>query len=438
MLPIARGGPMVPVAVAIGAGLSLFAGCPLPGDGGDTGFANQSDPANAGAPYVGSSSCRQCHANIAELHALHGHAQALSQVQGGPPSFPAAAKDAGVPNPPEGFDWLDVSWLVDGYAKRALFLNRDGFILTTGEAGAPTLWNLPHEPSGRAAGFADFQPDREEPLPFEFDDFRRRTTGPMPLDAGDPMFEQSRPGILGTWAEAGVQCEACHGPGGGHFTTSGSRVVIQRDRIYVDPNGRETCFDCHGAAGAGGAIAAENGFIRPNQQGAELLASGGHSSFSCTICHDPHRSVLQDRAAAIRNECIVCHGDMNMAAHDGAVYTAANGYTETLTCLSCHMPFATTAGSPVLVETFDRGDSLGNFGRVGDTRTHIFRIDSGETGFADMLTADGTAVRTNAGGLAAVTVDFVCLRCHNGQGNVFGLTVQRAGEIAGQMHANLR
>jgi hypothetical protein len=246
---------------------------------------------------------------------------------------------------------------------------------------------------------------------------------------------------MGTWAEAGVQCEACHGPGGEHFSTRGSQVVIRRERIFVDPSGSQTCVDCHGRPTGGGAnvtIAAENGFIRPGQQAAELLTSGGHASFTCNICHAPHRSVIYERQAAIRNECTACHTDMNMASHDGALYTAANGYTETLGCQSCHMPFATTAGSPVLVESFDLGVSRNAFGRVGDTRTHIFRIDSGEIGFETMFSEDGSAVRIESDGLAAVTVDFVCLRCHNGQGNVFGLNVQRAGEIAAQMHTNLR
>jgi len=45
-----------------------------------------------------------------------------------------------------------------------------------------------------------------------------------------------------------------------------------------------------------------------------------------------------------------------------------------------------------------------------------------------------TEVARDANGRAAVTLDFVCLRCHNGVGNAFELTVTSASAVTATMH----
>jgi hypothetical protein len=117
---------------------------------------------------------------------------------------------------------------------------------------------------------------------------------------------------------------------------------------------------------------------------------------------------------------------MSMAGHGGNVFRKGD-YVETLSCESCHMPFATRQAHNA-DEAF-----VGPLGRAGDTRTHIFRINVEPTNYAGMFTPDGSQVVRDAEGRAAVTVDFVCIRCHNG-GDLFELTVERAAEIAGQIH----
>lgn len=235
--------------------------------------------------------------------------------------------------------------------------------------------------------------------------------------------------------ETGVQCESCHGPAGAHFTTvdaldGGREVVVDRARIFVDPDGRASCFKCHATPPGDetGAIAAtEDGFIARRQQVNELLNSGGHAGFACIICHDPHRSVVGDRGGAIRNECSACHADMSMAGHGGDVFVRGE-FSEALTCESCHMPYATRDQASLGL------DDVGPRARVGDTRTHIFRINPDPVDFRAFFTGDLSQVRRDELGRAAVTVDFVCLRCHNGLGSVFALTLERAAEIAGQVH----
>jgi type IV secretory pathway TrbL component len=79
---------------------------------------------------------------------------------------------------------------------------------------------------------------------------------------------------------------------------------------------------------------------------------------------------------------------------------------------------------------------VGGDGRAGDVRGHIFRIDAQHGSVTQMVTSAGDRVATDAQGRAAVTLDFVCLRCHNGKGNAFLLTPSGATEIAPHMHVN--
>jgi hypothetical protein len=383
-------------------------------------FNNTTDPTNAGATYVGADACIACHSTVGETHSLHGHAHALTRVQGQPPSFPTAATRASVPNPPDGFTWGDISYVIGGYARAAHFIDNDGFVLTTGVDQVNTQWNLSVPPNGTASGFVPFRPDADSPLEYSFSVFERQTTGALPQDPDSPEFQDNRPGITGTWSDEGVQCEACHGPGSNHLPNPAARDIFVGSQASA-------CGKCHAQNDDPGIILAEAGFIRPYQQWAELLASGGHSSFACTTCHSPHASTAYDRQNAIRNECAVCHSGQDLAFHEGAIFVRGD-YTEELTCVSCHMSFATMEASFAGVEI------VGPEGRMGDTRTHIFRINSQSADGSVLFTADGTQVIEDEAGEAALTLDFVCSRCHNGIGNapLFPATVLPG--IAANMH----
>ncbi|MFO0838752.1 MAG: multiheme c-type cytochrome [Phycisphaerae bacterium] len=408
--------------------LLLVCGCPsiVPDPENPPGFSNTSDSTNGGARYIGSTACRLCHADISAQQALHGHAQTLSGIRGEAPAFPGTS--AGVPDPPAGFAWSDISYVIGGYVRSAYFLDGQGYLLTTGLTSAATQWNPKFGANGTNAGFAPYLPDATAPTPFTFDCIRCHVTGAIARDADNPRSQDNRQGIEGTWVEAGVQCEACHGPGSNHFRTVAGRVVIDRTRIFVDATGTDTCAKCHGSADAAerAVIRARDGFIEHYEQDSELRVSGGHSSFKCTICHDPHRSTAYDRAVAIRNECTSCHTTATPAGHAGKVLRIGD-YVEPVTCVSCHMPFAGKLGTSAAT-TF-----AGAFGRVGDVRSHIFRINTATADFRSFFSADGSQVQLDAQGKAAYTVDFICLRCHNGVGT-FPLTPARAAEIAPNVH----
>lgn len=417
------------VAAALGvAGAVGLGGCPVGETPNNSRYINSTDSTNGGARFVGSNACKQCHADVAALHSLTPHANALQAIRGSAPPFPTGA--AGVPTPPSGFAWTDISYVVGGFSKGAFFLDKDGYVLTTGVTGVNTQWQSNFGPNGSIATFTSFAPGDSTPRVFDFDSFARRTVGPAQLDPADPQFQDNRQGIQGNWHETGAQCESCHGPGGGHFSTVGADVRIDRSRIFVDPSGSDSCARCHSRPYDSGdtsrEILAADGYIRDQQQWTELKSSGGHANFACTICHDPHRSVSTDRAAAIRNECSACHATQSMAGHGGKTFRRGD-YAEPVTCVSCHMPFAARAISSAAADVVAPG------GKMGDTRTHIFRIETTQAVVPQLFTDDGLRVRRDARGRAAVTVDFVCLRCHNDQGP-FTLTPARAAEIAGRVH----
>lgn len=416
---------MVCALVAI-AGLSTLAGSQCGGF--DVGsqplpiFTNTTDKTNNDAAFVGAEACRSCHATLAAGNDLSGHVHALKRIEGLPPEFPADATRAGVPMPPAGQAFTDIAYVLGGHHKAANFLDLDGFFLTTFETGVDTQFNLGEPENGSMPGFVPFHPDPPVPLPFDFECFRCHTTGPMMQNPAAPTFQQNRPGIPGGWAEAGVQCEACHGPGSNHVNNPQAR------NLFVDPTGDQTCNQCHSRDFDPDSreILAADGFILPYQAHTELRASGGHADLDCTFCHSPHHSTIFEKANGIRNRCSACHPEFNMALHADKVFVRGD-YVEPLTCESCHMPFATR------LATAAAADVVGAVGRMGDVRSHIFRINTQTADFNDFFTADRSAVARDAEGRAAVTVDFVCLRCHNGIG-AFTISLETAAGIALNLH----
>ncbi len=412
------------------AAFAVIAGCPAPPDDGSrpAGYQNTTDPTNGNARYVGSSSCVQCHSSVGQTVQQHGHHWAMTKIEGQPPTFPDLGFGDTI-EPPAGFGWGDVPYVIGGFRKGAMFLDGNGRVITTGSTGGPALWQPTQRVIGIAAGLIEYLPAVAARPDFEFEMFQHLTSGAR--DFGITGLRQdNRAGIGGTWAETGVRCESCHGPGGNHFTTMLGQTIIDRASVFVDPTGNSTCRSCHThpIGDTSRTIVAEDGFIRPFQQSSEMYASRGHANFQCTFCHAPHYSVTSDRARAIRNECQACHTDVTPAAHVGKTYRRdSDGYTEAITCESCHMPYAVrfTGSAPTGV--------VGAAARIGDTRSHIFRIRTEPGDFNQFFTDDGSAVRLDSDGLAAISVDFVCLRCHNGNG-IFALSVDRAAEIAPNVH----
>ncbi len=388
-------------------------------------YNNTTDPTNDGASYIGSGACIACHPTQAALHALSGHAHKLKPINGAAPTYPADATRAGVPNPPAGFAWTEVGYVIGGHIRKGRFVDLDGFILTNDADGVDTQWNLDFPPNGTVAGFVPYESSGNfsalNPKPYDHSCFQCHTTGAQEQDPGDPRFQDNHSGMAGTFEEAGVQCEGCHGPGSKHPPNRFER------NLYVGQSA-SACGRCHTRGDDSNVVLAGGGFIRHHEQWPELLASGGHASLNCVDCHNPHASANYDRDNAIIKECTDCHPNQTMALHSGKTFERG-GYTEVLSCQSCHMTFATKSAAAASAAV------VGANGRMGDIKTHIFRINASAVDFNSMFSADGSQVLKDEAGRAAVTVDFVCLRCHSGVGNVFGLNIAAAGIVAQDMHS---
>lgn len=372
------------------------------------------------AEYVGSATCLACHPNLSMDHALTAHANVLTRVQGRSPIFPDEAARAGVPEPPTGFEWFDLSYVLGGYLKGVNFIDDQGYFLTDGTTGVNTQYESALGWMNVAAQFDEYLPEAAEAPPFDYDCFRCHTTGPKTLAESDGQRQNNLPGVDGTWAEDGVQCEACHGPGSRHL------LAPSAGNIEVDLDSSD-CARCHVDPDQPNVLVARDNFIAGKQQYTEVQFSP-HKDFACTVCHDPHVSVAYDKSAAIRNRCQDCHSDVNMAFHEGAVFEW-DGYVEEVTCESCHMPpLAVTVRSNV----FQINDTA--MVRIGDTRSHVMTIDAELDNPFEMFTDDGTQLRINEQGRAFIAPCLVCQRCHHGLGNTFALTPRQGCAIAVGIH----
>lgn len=364
--------------------------------------------------YVSANACAACHANIAAQHARSAHAQALRPVLSQPPIYPAPAP--GVPAPPAGQEWRDIAYVIGGYAKAARFVDTQGFVTT----GPGAQYDIPRPEVLLGAGYVPFLPDAAGPVGFEFDDFFRLTTGGRSFADNGGRRQDNRPGIGGTFAEPGVQCEACHGPGGLHVPSPAAGNIIL--------DGTSTsCAACHTNQTRPGAILAGGGLIQGFQQSEEVAASP-HARFACNVCHNPHGSTTYDPANAIRNECRACHANMDMGLHENLVYVQGD-YVEPVTCVSCHMPYAVSTRS---ASTFELSNMT--TATLGDTRSHIMTLDPTPAGLAAMFAEGGAVIAQDAAGRASISTCYVCLRCHNGLGNAFAFPAAEGCAFGADIH----
>lgn len=249
-------------------------------------------------------------------------------------------------------------------------------------------------------------------IPAAPETFRFGTTG---------MYDVSAlAGIDGQWVEAGIGCEACHGPSLAHVNAKDDPA--QRPDPAV---ARAACANCHvsgalqnGAVTADGVIETDGNFIALGQEWEEWLASP-HSNPDdladpaypgCATCHNPHASTIFDDAAAgdgrkvyADEDCLQCHAGKTM----GIAAMADAG----VMCIDCHMPYAGKAafGYPII-------GAEGNYAYAGDIRSHQFklRIDGKKNDFIDIATK--TVKLDENGKTPGITLDLACQPCHSANG----------------------
>ncbi len=325
------------------------------------------------AEFVGAEKCASCHSGIAKTYSQTGHAHALTSiVDGQAPELPFS----NISNPPEGYSWADIAYLIGGYNWKARFVDQSGYIVTdkpgATEADANYLNELllPNAKLRTSASWASYKSGTSQ-LPFDCAACHTtgyRTTG----------HQNDQAGVKGTWAENGVQCEVCHGPGSNHAKNPyGSGLKIERDS--------QACTKCH-ERGADAALDVHDGFIQHDDPGGDLYQSK-HQILDCVACHDPHTGVVQLRKASeptVKTDCTSCH-------FQEAKYAAVDRHAVFgLACQSCHMPR--------MIEV-----AVGNANLLtADLRTHVVAIDATQIG---QFNADGSIK-------PQIALDFACRSCH--------------------------
>jgi hypothetical protein len=365
-----------------------------PGDTGPAGPQGEQGPAGEtiiGAEYVGSSTCAGCHPDVYDVFIKSGHAWNVSPVvEGQPPEYPFTQ----VSDPPEGYTWDDIQYIIGGYNWKARFVNQEGYIITDypGESGNNDYnnqYNFANEIVGNDAFWTTYH-SGEENLPFDCGSCH--TTGYSIRGNQD-----EQPGLVGTWAEPGTQCEACHGPGSVHMQNpQGVSMMIDRDA--------ELCGQCH-LRGDPEDVDVEEGFIQHHEQYEELFQSK-HLVLDCVLCHDPHTGVIQLRESdeqTTRTQCANCH------------FEQANNFNHMpiATCIDCHMPFMVKSA----VADPQR--------YLGDIRTHLMAIDPEQI---EQFDEDGNPVSFQ------ISLNFACRHCHSEAGMASEKTDEELIALATRMH----
>lgn len=350
-----------------------------PGAQGPAGPAGE-DAAAGGAQYVGDTACGGCHKELYDQYIQSGHPWKLNKIENGSaPEFPFRK----LSNLPEGYTWEDISYVIGGYWWKARFMDKDGYIITdepgkSGNTEYLNQWNYANQILGQSAGWVTYKSGTEK---LSYDCGACHTTGYSPTGNQDNL-----PGIVGTWAQPGVRCEACHGPGGLHMgNPQGFEMKIDRDA--------QACGQCHRRGDVDG-VEAQDGFIDHHEQYQELF-QGKHVVLECVVCHDPHLGVKQLEEAKLpttRTQCASCHFEQ-AKVQKNAKHAALN-----LSCIQCHMPkiIKTAWADPAKF--------------MGDVRTHQVSIDP--TLIEQYYTAPDAEGNEKTFANPQISLNSACRHCH--------------------------
>ena len=332
------------------------------GPTGARGAAGQDGVSFTPPALIGSAGCANCHQAYVDTFARSAHPQALTPVVDGqaPRFLPSAARRT----PPEGLAWADIAYVVGGVEWKALFVGNDGNLIT----GEAAQFNLDNNQLEAGNEFVAYHAGQTVP----FDCAACHATGYSSRGNQD-----DRPGMVGTFAQPGVQCEACHGPGSLHANNPRAfSMEISRDAA--------ACRACHMT----GDVVAADGFIQHTTHEYGDLFPGKHALIDCVDCHDPHAGVVAPRAARqpfLRATCEGCHFRQ---AQVEKIHVRIR-----VDCVRCHMPqlIQNAIGVPTSF--------------MADVQTHQVIINAEQIGqFAE----DGRI-------LPQLGLDTACRQCHNSE-----------------------
>lgn len=357
--------------------------------------------------YAGSNACKSCHSTAYNKWKQSGHPYKIQKLDGtNGPSYPILTANkkigsevnytltSGVPNPPAGLNWSDIGFVLGGYHSNARFLDKEGYLIW----GENRQYNLTTK---KWVTYTQASPGKGS---YSYTCYMCHTTGPSRTKTD--AF-QAYPGIQGSWAEAGIGCEGCHGPSKNHVTNISNvpSKDVDCSRCHArDRNFETTTFAWNNRVEwqprtVGGI---STGFIRHREQGDMMLASKhGKSGFSCATCHDAHSGVYFNLGGIKESKkCESCHSNKIIKGHEITKTSAS--------CIDCHMPKAAR-----------NGDQISAY--VSEQSLHFWKILTDPiTMFQNLEEISNTAtppatykfISTDAAGLSGSTLEYSCIQCH--------------------------
>lgn len=301
----------------------------------------------AAAEYAGARACEKCHVSESRAQARTGHANALHR----PAKHPLAASfipPSDLLRPPNfRFDFkrtedgIEVrfrdaanvassllDWAFGAGAQAVTFVTRADSnhylehywsYYAASKSLGPTPGHRSLKPAvlGEAAGLFYRTRDPDAGI---IGCFACHSTGAPRIDAAGEIHP----------SEAGVRCEACHGPAAAHAAGGGKERLLNPRRMSASAM-NDFCGRCHRPPASNPAAIdwsyAWNVRHQPVYFSQSECFRKSSGAFSCVTCHSPHAS-LETRAAAYDVKCAGCHSSRLRPP-------AANCREG---CVTCHMP----------------------------------------------------------------------------------------------------
>lgn len=314
---------------------------------------NERDSATAGAQYVGSEVCAQCHTAEATAQATTAMAHALSRpvdsiilqqhpvlaFRNGPYQYRISQQGSGAAysvSDGRRVITIPILWAVgqgaEGVGQTYLF-RYGGFYFESQVSFYQALGGLditighityPPDSIGAALGYP-LKPKTVREC------FACHATGAV------------RNGRLDTGSMTpGVSCEACHGPGSRHVRAVKSGALAHLD--IFNPGRLSTggitnfCGSCHRTAAQEKVLrirGVENVRFQPYRLQKSRCYNPRDPRISCLACHDPHRPVVR-AATYYDSKCLSCHALKGSSPAAGK-RSAPACPVATRSCTSCHM-----------------------------------------------------------------------------------------------------
>lgn len=330
--------------------------------------------------YVGSETCGRCHEDYYNSYLQTGHANILTPVVDGQPvEHPFTEVDA----PPAGYTWDDILYVVGGHNWKAHFIDQEGYLITGEEA----QYNLPNRWLDQGDNWVAYQPGERVPYTCG----TCHTTGYVP--EGN---QHNLPGIVGSWAEDGVGCEACHGPGGNHVNDP----YLVAMEVEQDSS---LCLDCHIRSETSEIVV--EGVLIDHQIDYQSPQAAKHRVMDCVTCHDPHQSTVHASGDPVTVGCESCHFEQQLYQKFANFRHAS--------CTDCHMPrmMVSALGSPAQF--------------TGDVRSHLMSINPLQI---EQFTPTGAFTQPY------LSLNFACRSCHSEEGFATALSDEALIEMATGYH----